>query len=175
LWFCVQATATLAALRDDESEQLTASLERLKAAQAAISELDARCARAEQLHDDVRQCLDIPMEEVTEEGLELSIPAVRRAHDLAQKLIAEAVRSIGEDSDVNVTQAKITAAAESIRALEEVNTDIKQMIQLYDRRIRSPFDEQTRLLEIEAEDSAANAGPSVRTFACCCPQRPKQR
>lgn len=93
--FNVKVATTLGELRADHSDNLAQSLEALSVAKRAVADLDILCAQAEQLHDDVRQCLEIPMEELVEEGLELSVPVVRAAYDEATAAIDDAVRSIG--------------------------------------------------------------------------------
>ena len=72
----------------------------------AVEQLETLCGQAEQLHGDIRQCLEIPMEEFQEDRPHLNVPAVRAAFDAARDAIDAAVRSVGEETDAGVTQVR---------------------------------------------------------------------
>eukprot|EP00750_Incisomonas_marina_P029366 INCI7168.5.p1 GENE.INCI7168.5~~INCI7168.5.p1 ORF type:complete len:2647 (+),score=550.22 INCI7168.5:170-7942(+) len=148
---------TLGNLRTDHSDNLEHSLQALSIAKSAVEDLDVLCAQAEQLHDDVRQCLEIPMEELVEEGLELSVPVVRTAYDEATTAIDEAVRSIGTEVDSAAAQAKITRAAEAISALESINSQVKESVQLFKSRVRHPLAEQLSVASSESDTWMGNS------------------
>ena len=189
----MKVATTLGNLRTDHSDNLEHSLQALSIAKSAVEDLDVLCAQAEQLHDDVRQCLEIPMEELVEEGLELSVPVVRTAYDEATTAIDEAVRSIGSSMQFSCTwaiqgrtavrvcgwcscrspcsrfvtvgtevdsaaaQAKITRAAEAISALESINSQVKESVQLFKSRVRHPLAEQLSVASSESDTWMGNS------------------